>query len=327
MRLVALALVLVLLVTFGSGPQPAGAEQPAKLRRIGLLSIFGGPLAAQGEFARALGDLGYVEGRDFVIEPRYLRNPYDQLPAVAAELVRHKVDVIVTLGTAAAQAARRATSTIPIVMMIGGDPVGAGLATSLARPGGNVTGVSLMAPELAAKRLELLKEIAPRTTRVGVLLGSEIQPLREPVLGSLNAAAAALGVELHPIDVRVADELPQTFARLGAARADAIFVFGALFLEHKERLVELAHKRRLPAVFFVSDFVDAGGLMSFGASYADAIRRAAIYVGKILKGARPGDLPIEQAVRFELVLNLGTAKSLGLTVPQALLLRADRVIE
>jgi putative ABC transport system substrate-binding protein len=261
------------------------------------------------------------------MEPRYLRNPYAQLPADAADLVRRQVDVIVAIGTAAAKAAKEATSSIPVVLMVAGDPVSAGLATSLARPGGNLTGVSMMASEMATKRLELLKEVAPRARRVGVLFSPDIRPLREAVLGSLTTTAAALGVELRPIDVLVADELPRTFARLAADRADAIFVYGAMFLDEKERALELARKHRLPAIFYVSDFVDAGGLMSFGANFADAGGRAAYYVDKILKGARPGDLPIEQAVRFELVINLRTAKVLGLTVPQALLLRADRVIE
>lgn len=292
-----------------------------------MLSVFSYRFVAQDEFARTLSDLGYVEGRDFVIEPRYLRSQYEQLPAVVAELVRGKVDVIVTLGTAAAKAAKEATSSIPIVVMVGGDPVSAGLAASLARPGGNLTGVSLMSTEMATKRLELLKEIAPRAMRVGVLFSPDVWPLRESVLRSLNAAAARLRVEVHPTDVRAADQLPPTFAHLGAVRADAIYVYGGLFLEHKERVLGLARKYRLPAIFFISDFVDAGGLMSFGANFGDAGRRAAYYVDKILKGARPDDLPIEQAVRFELVINLRTAKALGLTVPQALLLRADRVIE
>jgi putative ABC transport system substrate-binding protein len=315
-------LLLALLVL---APADGGAQPSAKVRRVGVLSSFSGPLSAQPEFGRALGKLGYVEGRDFVLEPRYANRRYDQLPSLAAELVRLNVDVILALGTIAARAAKQTTTTIPIVVL-SGDPVAAGLVTSIARPGANITGLSRMSADVGAKRLQLLKEAVPGASRVAVLW-SHSQPLHGAYMKALEAVASPLGVRLHAVEVRGPADLEHAFVTIAGARAHALFVLGdPMFIDHRRRLVRLAARHRLPTSFGEEGFAENGGLMSYGESYSESFRRAAAYADKILKGAKPADLPIEQPTRFELVINLKTAKALGLTIPDFLLARADKVI-
>ncbi len=318
----------VLLVLLVLAPADGGAQPSAKVRRVGVLSAFSGPLSAQPEFGRALGELGYVEGKNLAIEHRYANGQYDRLSDQAAELARLNVEVIVTVGTIAAKAATKATTTIPIVVMVGGDPVGTGLAGGLARPGGNVTGLSLMSTELSAKRLELLKQVAPAASRVVVVWSTDVQPLYDAALKIMRAVAPSLRLQLESVEVRSPSDLPRIFASLTPARADAIYLLSSpLFMDHRAQVTQLIAASRLPAVYGGGDFAEAGGLMSYSASFSDAFRRAALYVVKILKGAKPGDLPIEQPTRFELVINLKTAKALGLTIPQSILIRADRVLQ
>jgi putative ABC transport system substrate-binding protein len=317
----------ILLVLLALPPVDTAAQPPSKVRRVGILSAFSGPLSAQPEFGRALGELGYVEGKNLVIEHRYANGQYDRLSDQAAELARLNVEVIVTVGTIAAKAAKKATTTIPIIIMVGGDPVGTGLAGGLARPGGNVTGLSLMTTELSAKRLELLKQAVPRTSRVVILWSPDVQPLYEGALKAMRAVAPSLRLELQTVHVASAADLRRAFAQATAAHADALYVMSSpLFIDNRSLVIQLVASSRLPAVYGGGDFAEAGGLMSYGASFSDAFHRAALYVDKILKGAKPGDLPIEQPTRFELVINLKTAKALGLTIPDFLLVRADKVI-
>jgi putative ABC transport system substrate-binding protein len=317
----------VLVVPLVLAPPDASGQPSAKVRHIGILSGFSGPLSSEAEFGRALGELGYVEGRHFTIDRRYANGGSDQLPDLAAELVRLKVDVIVTLGTIAAQAAKKATATIPIVIVVGGDPVGTGLAGGLARPGGNVTGLSLMSTELSAKRLELLKQVAPDASRVALVWGSDLRPFADVALKTMQAVAPSLRLRLESVEVRNAADLPHAFASVAAARADAMYVLGGpLLTDHRAKVIELVAASRLPTIFGGGGFVEAGGLMSYGPSFSEVFRRAARYVHKILQGAKPGDLPIEQPTKFDLVINLKTAKAMGLTIPQSLLLRADEVI-
>jgi putative ABC transport system substrate-binding protein len=316
----------VLLALLVLAPADGGAQPSAKVRRVGILSAFSGPLSAQPEFGRALGKLGYVEGRDFLFEPRYANGRYDQLPSLAAELARLNVDVILTVGTIAAQAAKRTTTTIPIVLVLSADPVTAGLVTSVARPGGNITGVSLMGTDLIAKRLQLLNEAVPGASRV-VALWSQSQPLHDAYLKRLQGAASLLGVRLHAVEVHGPADLQRAFVAITAARAHALLlVDDPMFTEQRTRIVQLATRHRLPTSFGPGDFAEHGGLMSYGPSFSESFRRAATYVDKILTGAKPGDLPIEQPTKFEFVINLKTAKALGLTIPPSVLVRADEVI-
>jgi putative ABC transport system substrate-binding protein len=305
------------------------AQASAKVRRIGLLSPFSPsdtPLSHQA-FRLGLRDLGWVEGKNISIEYRYAEGRSDRLPDLAADLVRLKVDIIVTGFTTDALAAKNATRAIPIVMATDGDPVASGLVESLARPGGNVTGLSQMAPELAGKRLELLKEMVPKLSLVAVLWNPENHG------STLNwketqLPARQLGVRLHSVEVRSPNDFDQAFADATTARAGAIFILPApVITPNLKRLAALAAKSRLPSIFQWSEFADAGGLVAYGPDRADMFRRAATYVDKILKGARPGDLPVEQPTKFELVINLKTAKALGIKIPQSILVRADRVIE
>ena len=310
----------------------ADGQQAAKVARIGHLSP---NLAAnphlRDAFLQGLRDLGYVEGRNVVIEYRDAEGKLERLPALAAELVALKVDVIVAEGgTLGPRVAMRATTTIPIVFAGAGDPVGSGLVTSLARPGGNVTGLSSLSAEVVGKRLELLTQAVPGLDRVAIL--------REPValgertakdmLEAADVAARALGVQPQFIEARGPDEFARAFSAMTSARAGALTVLPSnMFVRERRRLVDLAAKNRLPAVYTSREFVDAGGLMSYGAHQPDLFRRAATYVDKILKGAKPGDLPIEQPTKFELVINLKTAKDLGLTIPPSVLARADDLIQ
>jgi putative ABC transport system substrate-binding protein len=309
----------------------AEAQQAARIARIGYLT---GNLATslhlQEAFRQGLRDLGYFEGRNVVIEYRDAEGKYERLPALAAELVALKVDVIVVPSTPAALAAKHATGTIPIVLAWVADPVGSGLVTSLARPGGNVTGLSFLAPELVGKRLELLKQAVPGVSRVAALWhpGDYGEQTERHMLKEADVAARALGVRLQVVEARGPEDFDRAFSDMTRARAGAVTVQSTnIFLLERRRLVELAAKNRLPAMYLAREFVDAGGLMSYGPNVADLFRRAATYVDKILKGARPADLPVEQPTKFELVINLKTAKALGLTISQSVLGRADEVIQ
>ncbi len=314
-----------------AAPLAAEAQQAAKVARIGFLA---GNLAAiphmREAFLQGLRDLGYAEGRNVAIEYRDAEGKLDRLPALAAELVALKVDVIVASGTLAALAAKQATRTLPIVLSPAADPVTSGLVTSLARPGGNVTGLSVLGPELVGKRLELLKQAVPGVNRVAVLWqpGAFGERTEKNLLKDAEVAARALGVQLQFVEARGPADLQRAFSDMTKARADALIVVGsAMLLDERRRLVDLAAKNRLPVGYPWREPVDAGGLMSYGTNIADLCRRAATYVDKILKGAKPADLPVEQPTKFELLINLKTAKALGLTIPQSVLGRADEVIQ
>jgi len=312
-----------------AAPLAAEAQQAAKVPRIGWL---GADRAAvphlQEAFRQGLRDLGYVEGRNLVIEYRDAEGKYDRLPALAAELVALKVDVIVAPTTPAALAAKQATRTLPIVF-VAADPVGSGLVTSLARPGGNVTGLSSLGPELVGKCLEQLTQAVPGVSRVAVLWqpGAFGERMEKDMLKAADVAARALGARLQFVEARGPENFDRAFSDMTRARAGALTVLpSTMFVIERRRLVDLAAKNRLPALYSAREFVDAGGLMAYGANFADSYRRAATYVDKILKGAKPGDLPVEQPTKFELVINLKTAKALGLTIPPSLLGQADEVI-
>ena len=311
-------------------PLAAEAQPAAKVPRIGWLSLkrdSGRQLIEA--FLQGLRDLGYVEGRNVVIEYRDAEGKIERLPALAAELVALKVDVILTGGPPQALAAKQATKTIPIVF-IAGDAVGSGLVTSLARPGGNVTGLSILAPELVGKSLEQLTQAVPGVSLVAALWSpvAGFERLQKDILKEANVAARALGVRLQDVEARGPEDFDRAFSDMTKARAGALTVLpGTMFVNERKRLVELAAKHRLPAVYQLREFVDAGGLMAYGPDLADVFRRAATYVDKILRGAKPADLPVEQPTKFELVINLKTAKALGLTIPPSLLARADEIIQ
>ena len=308
----------------------AEAQQPTKVPRIGYLTG-ASPSANSARieaFRQGLRELGYVEGKNIVIEWRYAEGKLDRLPALAAELVRLKVDVIVTGGPTATRAAKEATVTIPIVMALDGDPVGNGFVASLARPGGNITGLSTLAPELSGKRLELLKEIVPKLSRVAVL-GTSTSPGNAQALKEVELAAGAFGVKLQYLDVLGPKDIETAFRAASKGRADAVLVLvrAPSLDSHRTQIAELAVKSRLPAIYYRAEFVEAGGLMTYGVSITDLDRRAATYVDKILKGAKPADLPVEQPTKFEFIINLKAAKQIGLTIPPNVLVRADRVIK
>jgi len=313
-------------------PVAANAQQAAKVPRLGLLGahLSASPHLAEA-FRRGLRDLGYVEGRNVVIEYRDAEGKPERLPALAAELVALKVDVIVTTGgTPAGLAAKQATRILPIVFAATSDPVRTGLVTSLARPDGNVTGLSLLAPELVGKCLEQLKQAVPEVSRVVVLWQPSAHGAAtdKDLLNGAEIAARALAVRLQFVEVRGPADFDRAFSDMTREHADALTVLGSvMFTNERRRLVDLAAKNRLPAVYPWREFVDAGGLMSYGADLGDLYRRAATYVDKILKGATPADLPVEQPTKFELVINLKTANAMGLVVPPTLLARADEVIE
>jgi putative tryptophan/tyrosine transport system substrate-binding protein len=326
-----LAFSITLLLGGLFSPVAAGAQQAAKVARIGYLAtnLAAGSHLAEG-FRQGLRDLGYVEGRNVVIEYRAAEGKWDRFPALAAELVALKVDVIVASGTPAALAAKQATRTIPIVFAAVADPVTSGLVTSLARPGGNVTGLSVLAPELVGKCLEQLTPAVPGITRVAVLWhpGAFGERTEKDMLKEAEVAARALGVRLQFVQARGPADIDRAFSDMTRARAGALAVLtSSMLFGERRRLVDLAAKNRLPAVYPWREGVDAGGLMSYGPDLADLSRRAATYVDKILKGAKPADLPVEQPTKFELVINLKTAKVLGLTIPQSVLARADHVVE
>jgi ABC-type uncharacterized transport system substrate-binding protein len=319
---------LLLALTF-----PAAAQQPKKVYRIGYLSAtYPASDSARAEAIRlALGALGYIEGQNIATEYRYAEGKQDRLPALAAELVRLKVDIIVVAAAdTAIRAAKNATKTIPIVMMGAGiDPVEAGYVESLARPGGNVTGITNLSLELGGKRLELLKEAVPKLARVAVLYDPATPDGVHDVKEILPVAAGALGLTLRSWEVRAAEDFDKVVAAIGKWRPDGLYVSGGgpLMVTNRKRTVGFALKSRIPSVYGRKDAVDAGGLMSYGADVADSYRRVAVYVDKILKGAKPGDLPVEQPTKFELAINLKTAKQIGVTIPQSMLYRADRVIK
>jgi len=323
------------LVTFAGGilavPLAAEAQQAAKAARIGYLASDRAAGAHLIEaFRQGLRDLGYVEGHNVVIEYRDAEGKYERLPALAAELVALKVDVIVAGGTPQALAAKQATRTIPIVLTGAGDPVTSGLVTSLARPGGNVTGLSVLRPDLVGKCLELLKQAIPGVSHVAVLWhpGGHGERTEENMLKEAEVAGRALGVRLQFVETRGPADFDRAFSEMTRARAGALTVLPSARLNNEpRRLVDLAAKNRLPAVYPLREAVDAGGLMSYGPNGADLFRRAATYVDKILKGAKPGDLPVEQPTKFELVINLKTVKALGLTIPHSVLIRADEIIQ
>jgi putative tryptophan/tyrosine transport system substrate-binding protein len=308
---------------------PAEAQQPKKVPRIGILATV--PLstaAARYEaFRGGLRELGYVGGKNIVIEYRSSEGKTDRLPELVAELVRLKVDVIVATGPNATHAAKEATTTIPIVFMQHGDPVGTGVVESLARPGGNITGLSTLAPELSGKRLELLKEIAPKLSRVAVL-GTSTITTHARFLKDHEPAAGALGINLQFLDVLDPKDIETAFRAARKGRADGLLVLsGNVLNSHRTQVLDLAVESRLPAIYNFPEFVEAGGLMTYGVNLTDLARRAATYVDKILKGAKPADLPVEQPKKFELIINLKTAKQIGLTIPPNVLARADKVFK
>jgi putative ABC transport system substrate-binding protein len=305
----------------------AVAQQSVLPRRIGVLLLVISPESKEAQaFRQGLKDAGYDEGRDVIIEWRNANGDYDRIPGLVADLVQRQVDVIVVETTLAAQTLRRATSTIPIVMALVGDPVGSGLVASLPRPGGNVTGLSSMTIPLSTKRLQLLKEAVPQATRVAVLWNPDT-PWHKKVVEDLKAVAPSMSIELAFVSVQTPEEIGPAFSAINRAHAEALYLIESpLFSTHRMTLLKLVSKARLPAMYPERQFADAGGLMSFGTNIGDLYRRSAGYVDKILKGAKPGDLPIEQPTKFELVVNLKTAKALGITIPQSILLRADEVI-
>ena len=307
----------------------AEAQQPKKISRIGFL-IGSSPtaIAARIEaFRQGLRDLGYVEGKNIVIEWRYAEGKLDRLPALAAELVRLKIDIIGTGSPATTRAAKEATVTIPIVMAQDTDPVANGFVASLARPGGNITGLSTLAPELSGKQLELLKETVPRLSRVAVL-GNSTVPGNAQALKEMELAAGAFKVQLQYVDVLDLKDIETAFRAVSKGRADAVLVLGnPIFLSQRIQITDLAVKSRLPAIYERPEYVDDGGLMTYGVNINELYRRAATYVDKILKGAKPADLPVEQPTKFELVINLKTAKQIGLAIPPNVLARADKVIK
>ena len=308
---------------------PAQAQQPTNIPRIGYLEAVSPSISAvrSEAFRQGLRELGYVEGKNIVTEYRYADGKRDRLPALAAELVRLKVDVIVTAGASATRAAKKATSTIPIVMAQDSDPVGKGVVASLARPGGNITGLSTLAPEISGKQLELLKEILPKLSRVAVL-GTSTRPGNAQTLREVELAAGAFKVEVRYLDVLDPKKIETAFGAARKERADAVLVLaGRILTSHRTQIVELAVKSRLLAIYPFPVYVEAGGLMSYGVRRSDLFRRAATYVDKILKGANPAELPVEQPTKFELVINLKTAKALGITIPPTLLLQATKVIK
>jgi ABC-type uncharacterized transport system substrate-binding protein len=307
----------------------AEAQQPTKIPWIGFLGVSSAStLAARIEaFRQGLRELGYVEGKSIVIEYRWAEGKFDRLPALAAELVRLKVDIIVTGGTTSTRAAKKATVTIPIVMGFDNDPVGNGFVASLAHPGGNITGLSTLAPEISGKQLELLKEIVPRLSRVAVL-GSSTTPGTAQARREIELAAGALKVQLQYLDVLSPKDIETAFQAASKGHADAVLALtNPILNQNRKALADLAVKNRLPAIYYSAEFVEDGGLMTYSVSTTDPFRRAAVYVDKILKGAKPAELPVEQPQKFEFIINLKAAKQIGLTIPPNVLVRADKVIK
>ena len=319
--------VIVIAGIFLGAPFTAIAQQSARIYRLGFLRISQPPRPYLDAFEQGLRRLGYVLGRNIVIESRFADDKAEALPRLAAELVNLNVDILVVAGGQATKAAKEATHTIPIVMAAASDPIGSGLVASLSRPGGNVTGTSLITPHLAGKRVELLKQALPNVSRIAVLV-NRTNLAHPSALQETQAAAGALGLTAHALEVQGVADLEGAFAATTNGRAQAVIVLtDGTFESEGARIVDLAARYKLPAIYGPRRNVDLGGLMSFGPSIAEAWANAAVFVDKILRGAKPAELPVEQPTRFELVVNLKTAKALGLTIPPSLLLRADQVIE
>ena len=320
--------ILLVIAVMGVGAM-APAQQPTKIPRIGFLSATSastipGRIEA---FRQGLRELGYVEGKNIIVEWCYAEGKFDRLLALAAELVHLKVDVIVTAGPIATRPAKEATSTIPIVMTNEADPVGTGFVASLARPGGNITGLSTLAPEISGKQLELLKEIVPKFSRVAVI-GSSAEPGNAQVLKEMELAARALKVQVQNFDILAPKDIETSFRAATRGHPDAILVLQSqIFALNRAQIIDLAVKSRLPVVYSGRSYVEAGGLMTYSVNLNDLDRRAAAYVDKILKGAKPADLPVEQPTKFEFIINLKAAKQIGLTIPPNVLARADKVFQ
>ena len=307
----------------------AEAQQPPKVSRIGYLGLsFPSANAARIEaLQQGLRDLGYIEGKNIVFEWRWAEGKADRIPDLAAELVKLKVDIIVTGGSTATRAAKKATVTIPIVMSQDSDPVGSGFVASLAKPGGNITGLSSYAAELSGKRLELLKEVLPRLSRVAVL-GNSTAPQNARALKDTELAADALGMKLQYLDVLGPKDIETAFRAASNGRAEGLLALNSFVVSaHQKQIIDLTLKNRLPAVYGQPEFMEIGGLVYYGASYTDLFRRAAAYVDKILKGTKPADLPVEQPKKFDFIINLKAAKQIDLTIPPNVLVRADKVIK
>jgi putative ABC transport system substrate-binding protein len=320
---------IIALIVLGATPYVAAAQPSARVARIGYLA---GDVTSPSvnDFLQGLRDLGYVEGRTVMIEFRNAEGKADRLPALAAELAASKVDVIFAPGTQHVLAAKQATTTIPIVFADVSDPVALGFVNSLARPGGNITGLTNRNPELIGKWLELLRQAVPGVSRVAFLWQPGIVPeaYEKSFLNAAEGAAQALGVRLQLVEAGKPEDFDKVFSDMSGARVDALIVWaGAMFIFERRHIVDLAARNRLPGIYSMQQFVDAGGFMSYSPNTADNFRRAASYVDKILKGAKPADLPIEQSAKFDLVINLRTAKALGVTIPPSLRQRADRVVE
>jgi putative ABC transport system substrate-binding protein len=310
-------------------PLAARAQQPAKIPRIGFLGNSTATMEANliGPLRDGLRELGYEEGRNVIIEFRWADGKYDQFPALVAELLAAKVDVIITAGTPATLAIKKATSTVPLVFIAVGDPVGTGVVPNLGRPGGNITGLSSIAPDLEGKRLELLREVVPKLSHVAFFL-NPANAFHTASMRQARVAAQSLGIKLQPMEVNKSEQLDGAFASIVKEKPDALLILAdRVFLHNRKRMMEFAIQERLPSVYAYRELVEAGGLISYGPSYEDMHRRAAVYVDKILKGTKPADLPIEQPTKFTLLINLKTAKTLGLTVPPTLVARADELIE
>lgn len=319
----------LLIIAILGGSATADAQQPKKVPRIGFLSALSpdGVSAWLAAFRQGLHEHGYVEGKNIVIEWRFAEGKLDHLLSLAKQLVSLKVDVIVSGGPAVTRAAKEATSTIPIVMGFDNDPLGSRFVASLARPGGNITGLSNFAPEMSGKRLELLKEIVPRLSRVAVL-GASNQPGNAPMLKETELAAGTFGVQLQYLDVLSPKDIEAAFQAASKKRVHAILILSIPFvLSHRTQLADLAVKSRLPTMYSQPENAEAGGLMYYGVNTPDLFRRAATYVDKILQGAKPADLPVEQPKKFDFIVNLKTAKQIGLVIPPNVLVRADRVIK
>jgi putative ABC transport system substrate-binding protein len=307
----------------------ADAQQPARIPRVGFVAAaHPAAVAARTEaFRQGLKELGYVEGRNIVVDYRYAAEQFDRVPALVDELIRLKADVIVSAGPSVTRSARTVTLSVPIVMAFDADPVGSGVIASLARPGGNVTGLSIVASDLSGKTLELLKSVVPRLARV-VVFENSIEPGNAQTLRATREAAEALGVSLQVIDVRSPSDIEPAFLAATRGGADALVVLSSpLILFHRAQIAGLAATHRLPAIYPYADVVDAGGLMTYGVVFNDLFRRAAGFVDRILKGAKPADLPVEQPTKFELVINRGAAKRIGLVIPTDVLARADRIVD
>jgi putative ABC transport system substrate-binding protein len=313
----------------GAAAWPVTARAQSKIPRIGFLGNSTAALEANllDAFREGLRELGYEEGRNIIIEYRWADGKYDHFPVLVAELIAAKVDAIVTAGTPAALAVKNATTTVPLVMVAVGDPIGTGLVPSLARPGGNLTGLSSIAPDLEGKRLQLLREVTPALSYVAMFINS-LNPFHVSSMKQAHDAAQAMGIKLQLHDIRKSEDLDEAFAAIRKERPDALLILAdRVFLHNRERIVDFANEQRLPNVNAYKELVEVGGLMSYGPSYEDMHKRAAIYVDKILKGAKPADLPIEQPSKFTFIVNIKAAKTLGVTVPSQLLGLADQLIE